>query len=180
MVLQTRGEYMNSEWESLVSNIIQESVEELELLKCSRQEKEELKRAKAEDIKNILLPKLYFIMEQFKQNIPKAVSIYTQDHAYVTDSQFEIKLVMPTLSEVNQMDLLFKIEFDEEEVPVLNVYNKFSDDKVEFLRSTDKEFSSFIEDCIVRFILSWYKRKLGDELAKDRMISLKIRSETLK
>jgi hypothetical protein len=171
---------VTSEWESKVSKIIQESVKELDLLKRNRQEKQELKRVKAEDIKNLLLSKLNFIVEQFNQSIPKVGSFYSQDQVYVIDSEFEIKLVMPTMSEVNQMDLFFKIDFDEEEAPVLKVYNKFSDDKLEFVRSTYKNYSVFIEDSITRFILSWYKRKLGDEIAKDRMLELKIRSDAIK
>jgi hypothetical protein len=170
---------MNREWETQIGKIIQDSVRELELLKISKQEKQELKMAKARDIKDILLPKLLYVQELYKKNNPKGDSVYTQEQVNISDSEFEIKLVMPTMSEVNNMDLLFKIGFNDKNDALLLVYNKYSTDKMEFVSSADKNFEKFIEESITRFILNWSKRKLGEEVAKDRTLKLKIHSEAI-
>ena len=170
---------MNTDWESQISKIIQESTRELEELNVSKEIRMKKKSQQAKDIKDILSPKLLYVLEKFKENIPEGPSVYTQDQAYIADSEFDIELRMPNMSDVNKMDLLFRIEFDDKLCAVLRVYNKYSPDKIELVGSADKDLSPFIEASITQFILSWYKRKLGDEIAKEKMLELKVRSKEI-
>ena len=68
----------------------------------------------------------------------------------------EILLLMPTLSDVNRLDILYRIEFKEEK-PVLHSYNLLSQGKMENNGSAHGNFEEFIQDTLKRFLLNWFK-----------------------
>ncbi len=91
----------------------------------------------------------------------------------------EILLLMPSLSEVNRLDLLYRIEFQDEK-PVLYAYNLLSQGKMENNGSAHGNFEDFIQDTLKRFLLNWFKRKEGTELDKERKFELHFVARALK
>jgi hypothetical protein len=91
----------------------------------------------------------------------------------------EILLLMPSLSEVNRLDLLYRIEFKDEK-PVLHSYNLLSQGKMENNGSAHGNFEEFIQDTLKRFLLNWFKRKEGTELDKERKFELHYIARALK
>ena len=97
----------------------------------------------------------------------------------IKEDMAEMVLVMPVLSEVNRLDLLYKIEFKEEK-PILHSYNLLSQGKMENNGSAHDKFEDFVQDTIKRFLLSWFRRKEGTELDKERKFELHIYSHGMK
>jgi len=91
----------------------------------------------------------------------------------------EIAMMMPALSDVNRIDLLYKIEFQGEK-PVLHSYNLLAQGKMENNGSAHDKYEDFIQDTLKRFLLSWFRRKEGTELDKERKFELHIIAHALK
>lgn len=97
----------------------------------------------------------------------------------IKEDAAEILLIMPALSEVNRLDLLFQIEVNEEK-PVLHAYNLLSQGKMENNGSAHSNYEDFIQDTMKRFLLNWFKRKEGTELDKERKFELHFIARALK
>ena len=85
----------------------------------------------------------------------------------------ELVLLMPTLSDVNRLDILYQIAFKDEK-PVLYAFNLLSAGKMENNGSAHGNFEDFIQDTLKRFLLSWFMRKEGTERDKERKFELRI------
>jgi len=97
----------------------------------------------------------------------------------IKEDAAEILLVMPVLSDVNRLDLMYQIEFKEEK-PVLHAYNLLAQGKMENNGSAHGGFDDFIQDTMKRFLLSWFRRKEGTEMDKERKFELHIVSHGMK
>ena len=104
----------------------------------------------------------------------KRVSVPT-----VNEGPTELVLIMPVLSDVNRLDLLFRVEFKEDK-PVLHAYDLLSSGKLQDNGSAHDDFECFIQDTLKRFLLSWFTRKRGTELDKERKFQLHITGRGLK
>ena len=126
--------------------------------------------------------------EQQFQSVPEVIESEFLDSARrgtkvtiptIKEDVAELALLMPTLSEVNRLDLMYKIEFKDEK-PVLHSYNLFAQGKMENNGSAHDKYEDFIQDTLKRFLLSWFRRKEGTELDKERKFELHIISHALK
>ncbi len=169
---------MNNDWETEIRKIIQESTRELKLKKDKQQERLKFKLAKAQNIRDVLYPKLKYVLEMIEMNTNSESGLIDQDQTFITDSEFEFELVMPQLSEVNKMNLRYRIEFDTDDNAILHAFNVYSAGKIELVGSTGNDYTIFIENSIKYFIINWYKRKTGDELIKEQEVKLTISSKT--
>jgi type IV secretory pathway VirB4 component len=97
----------------------------------------------------------------------------------IKEDMAEIALIMPVLSDVNRLDLMYKIEFKGEK-PVLHSYNLLSQGKMENNGSAHDKYEDFIQDTMKRFLLSWFRRKEGTERDKERKFEIHIISHGLK
>jgi hypothetical protein len=97
----------------------------------------------------------------------------------INESTTELVLVMPSLSDVNRLDLMYQIEFQEEK-PVLHAYHLLSAGKMENQGSAHDKFEDFVQDTLKRFLLSWFTRKEGTERDKERKFELIIHGHGLK
>ena len=113
-----------------------------------------------------------------EMNTNSESGLIDQDQTFITDSEFEFELVMPQLSEVNKMNLRYRIEFDTDDNAILHAFNVYSAGKIELVGSTGNDYTIFIENSIKYFIINWYKRKTGDELIKEQEVKLTISSKT--
>lgn len=170
---------MNNDWESQIDKLIQESNRKLELIKLDREERMNLKVAKAREIKDVLLPKLKYVLDIYKKNTSSLTEVLDQELPFMTESEFEFELNMPQLSEVNKMNLRYTIEFDTDDNAILHAFNVYSVGKTELVGSTGNDYPIFIENSIKYFMINWYKRKRGDELFKEQEVKLKISSKSI-
>lgn len=97
----------------------------------------------------------------------------------IKEDAAELLLVMPVLSDVNRLDLMYQIEFKEER-PVLHAYNLLAQGKMENNGSAHGGFEDFVQDTLKRFLLSWFRRKEGTEMDKERKFELHIISHGMK
>ena len=97
----------------------------------------------------------------------------------ISEGPAEIVLIMPTLSEVNRLDLMYQIEFKDEK-PVLHSFNLLSSGKMINNGSSHGNYEDFVQDTLKRFLLSWFTRKEGTELDKERTFKLIIEGHGLK
>jgi hypothetical protein len=91
----------------------------------------------------------------------------------INEGPAELVLIMPSLSDVNRLDLMYKIEFKDEK-PVLHAFDLVSSGKMKNNGSAHDKFEDFIQDTLKRFLLSWFTRKEGTELDKERKFTLVI------
>ena len=104
---------------------------------------------------------------------------------------YEYEMVMPELTDVAAVDLLFRIEIRAEKIRgeneprmsvFLRAYHKYSDtllDQKGYLElpygpADQKSVDDFVKSTILRFIESWYTRKIGEEKDKEREYEVKI------
>jgi hypothetical protein len=97
----------------------------------------------------------------------------------INESATELVLIMPSLSDVNRLDLMYQIEFQEEK-PVVHAYHLLPSGKMESQGSAHDKFEDFIQDTMKRFLLSWFTRKEGTERDKERKFELHIIGHGLK
>jgi len=169
---------MDNNWETEIGKIIRDSISELENVKNIQQEKVKLRLAKAHNIRDLLYPKLKFVLKMINKISNSGSGIPIHNQPYITDSEFEYELNMPDLSEVNMMNLRFTMEFDDEDNVILHAFKVFSEGKTELVGSTGNDYTKFIENSIKYFIITWYKRKTGDELYKEQEVMLTINTTT--
>ncbi|WP_455392696.1 hypothetical protein [[Eubacterium] cellulosolvens] len=91
----------------------------------------------------------------------------------IKESPTELVLIMPALSDVNRLDLMYQIEFREGK-PVLHAFDLLSAGKMKNNGSAHDNFEDFVQDTLKRFLLSWFTRKEGTELDKERTFKLVI------
>ncbi len=89
----------------------------------------------------------------------------------IEEGPAEIVLFMPSLSDVNRLDIMFQIEFKDEK-PVLHAFDLLSAGKMQNNGSSHGNFEDFVQDTLKRFLLSWFTRKEGTELDKERKFTL--------
>lgn len=109
----------------------------------------------------------------------------------------EIEIVMPKLTDVAAVNLLFRTEIhlakklDTNErnfKAVMNIYHKYSDSRMEgkgHLELPDGEIArdkvdTFVKDGITTFTESWYKRKIGEEKDREREYDIRIELKSIK
>jgi len=106
---------------------------------------------------------------------------------------YDIEIVMPEMTDVAAVNLLFRTEIHLEREPetnegyfkaILKIYHKYSDSRVEVKVSLElpdgeivkKEVDAFVRDAITTFTESWYKRKIGEEKDRERDYDIRILS----
>ena len=109
----------------------------------------------------------------------------------------EIEIVMPKLTDVAAVNLLFRTEIHRDRIPdamepnfkaILNIYHKYSDSRMEGkgqLELPDGEIArdkvdAFVKDAITVFTESWYKRKIGEERDRERDYDIRIELKSIK
>jgi hypothetical protein len=97
----------------------------------------------------------------------------------IKEDMAEIALIMPALSDVNRIDLMYKVEFQAEKA-ILHSYNLLPQGKMENNGSAHDKYEDFIQDTLKRFLLSWFRHKEGTELDKERKFELHIIAHALK
>lgn len=97
----------------------------------------------------------------------------------ISEGPAEMVLIMPNLSEVNRLDLMYQIEFKDDK-PVLHSFNLLSSGKMINNGSAHGKYEDFVQDTLKRFLLSWFTRKEGTELDKERTFKLIIEGHGLK
>jgi hypothetical protein len=97
----------------------------------------------------------------------------------IKEGEAEIAIIMPALSDVNRLDLMYQIEFKEEK-PVLHAFELLSAGKMQNNGSAHGNFEEFVQDTLKRFLLSWFTRKEGTELDKERTFKIIYDSHGLK
>jgi hypothetical protein len=97
----------------------------------------------------------------------------------IKEGPAELALVMPALSEVNRLDILYQIAFQDEK-PILHTFDLYSPGKMKNNGSAHGNFEEFVQDSLKRFLLSWFTRKEGTELDKEREFKLIIQGHGLK
>lgn len=91
----------------------------------------------------------------------------------INEGPGELVLIMPTLSDVNRLDLMYQIEFKDEK-PILHAFDLLPAGKMKNNGSAHGNFEDFIQDTLKRFLLSWFTRKEGTELDKERKFTIVI------
>jgi len=91
----------------------------------------------------------------------------------INEGPAELVLIMPTLSDVNRLDLMYQIEFKDEK-PILHAFDLLPAGKMKNNGSAHGNFEDFIQDTLKRFLLSWFTRKEGTELDKERKFTIVI------
>ena len=89
----------------------------------------------------------------------------------ISEGPAELVLMMPSLSDVNRLDLMYQIEFKDEK-PVLHAFDLLSAGKMNNNGTAHDKFEDFVQDTLKRFLLSWFTRKEGTELDKERKFTL--------
>ncbi len=97
----------------------------------------------------------------------------------IMEGPAELALIMPALSDVNRLDLMYQIEFSDEK-PVVHSFDLLPSGKMQNNGSAHDKFDEFVQDTIKRFLLSWFTRKEGTELDKERKFTLIIEGHGLK
>jgi len=97
----------------------------------------------------------------------------------INESTTELVLIMPALSDVNRLDLMYQIEYKDEK-PLLHAYHLLSAGKMENQGSAHDKFEDFVHDTLKRFLLGWFMRKEGTERDKERKFELYIMGHGLK
>ena len=97
----------------------------------------------------------------------------------ISEGPSEMVLIMPSLSDVNRLDLMYQIEFKDEK-PVLHTFDLLPAGKMKNNGSAHDKFEDFIQDSLKRFLLSWFTRKEGTELDKERKFTLVIEGHGLR
>lgn len=97
----------------------------------------------------------------------------------ISEGPAEMVLIMPSLSDVNRLDLMYQIEFKDEK-PVLHTFDLLPAGKMKNNGSAHDKFEDFIQDSLKRFLLSWFTRKEGTELDKERRFTLVIEGHGLR
>jgi len=104
---------------------------------------------------------------------------------------YEYEMIMPELADVVAANLLFRIEVRGEkkrgeEIPKMSVflraYHKYSDTRLDqkgnlelpYEPADEKKVDDFVKDSITGFIESWYTRKIGEEMDREREYEVKI------
>ncbi len=110
---------------------------------------------------------------------------------------YELEIVMPEMTDVAAVNLLFRTEILLEKEPetnegyfkaILNIYHKYSDSRIEEKGSLEmpdggivrKEVDAFIREAITTFTESWYKRKIGEERDRERDYDIRIELKPIK
>jgi len=91
----------------------------------------------------------------------------------INEGPAELVLIMPALSDVNRLDLMYQIEFKDEK-PILHTFDLLPAGKMKNNGSAHGNFEDFIQDTLKRFLLSWFTRKEGTELDKERKFTIVI------
>jgi hypothetical protein len=97
----------------------------------------------------------------------------------ISEGPAELVLMMPSLSDVNRLDLMYQIEFKDEK-PVLHAFDLLSAGKMNNNGTAHDKFEDFVQDTLKRFLLSWFTRKEGTELDKERKFTLIIEGHGLR
>jgi hypothetical protein len=141
----------------------------------------------------------YLVSEEKTDNKKGDGTVYTPGTSDVIESEFidsarrgdsvavptikedvaELALIMPMLSDVNRIDLMYKIEFQDEKA-ILHSYNLLPQGKMENNGSAHDNYEDFVQDTLKRFLLSWFRHKEGTELDKERKFELHIIAHALK
>ena len=171
---------MNRKWQAEIRDIINDSHRDLKKVRTEQQAQERARTAKLNEIKGIILPKLEYVIKIMHNDQDFAEEFRQMDLPRVQQLERGVEFIMPELSDVNRMDMHYIIEFDENNSAILQAYDKYSAGKMEARGSVEADYETFIEEKIKRFLKNWYNRKTGDELAKERMLELKITSKPLK
>jgi hypothetical protein len=141
----------------------------------------------------------YLVTKEKSENKKDEGNVYTPDKPDVIKSEFidsarrgdpvaiptikedvaEIALIMPALSDVNRIDIMYKVEFQDEKA-ILHSYNLLPQGKMENNGSAHDKYEDFIQDTLKRFLLSWFRHKEGTELDKERKFELHVVAHALK
>ncbi len=170
---------MNKKWQSDIKELINSSHHELKQLQEVQDAHHSEKKLKISEIKKVLTPKLDFVISVMHEDPDFGKDFLEKGLPKITEGENEVEFIMPGLSEVNKMDMYYRIEFEDDNNVVLNAYDKYSAGKLELVGKAENDFETFIEANIKRFLLNWYNRKKGDELAHERVLQLKITSKSL-
>lgn len=171
---------MNRKWQTEIRELINSSDRELNKLQAQQEAQHQEKILKISELKAVLIPKLEFVRSVIHKETEFGQELLEKGLPKIVETAYEIEFIMPGLSEVNKMDMQYRIEFNNDNGVILCAYDKCSTGKMELAGKVESDFESFIECNITRFLMSWYKRKTGDELAKERVLQLKITSKAMK
>jgi hypothetical protein len=170
---------MNNKWQSEIKKLINSSHHELRQLQEAQEARHSEKILKISELKNILRPKLAFVISVMQKDPDLGKDFLENGLPKLNEADNEVEFIMPGLSEVNKMDMYYRIEFEDNNKVVLCAYDKYSADKLELVGKIEDDFETFIEENIKRFLVNWYNRKKGDQLAQERVLQLKITSRSL-
>jgi hypothetical protein len=74
---------------------------------------------------------------------------------------------------------MYQIEFREEK-PILHAFELLPAGKMKNNGSAHDKYEDFVQDTLKRFLLSWFSRKEGSELDKERTFKLIIKPRPMR
>ncbi len=156
-------------WLEEIDQIINDSDVEIKRIIREREEREKKRAERINTVKDALLPRLETVRKLINQDkvLPKDLP------PKIIEDDLKITLEMPRLSEVNSLDLVYKIEM-RGEITYLRVYNLYPDGKLDQTGFTEDDYDDFVKDSLKSFLQSWYTRKIGTELDKEREYEIMI------
>lgn len=217
---------MAKDWKNELNSIISSQQNSIKQVIDERDERENDRLKKIDEIKNIVRPRFEYIKEQIEKDKYLITKIETKESntklgkasskepepptrepeynepksagengdfdfldisrrgervsmPKINEGSTEIVLIMPALSDVNRLDLMYQVEFRDEK-PVLHAFNLLPAGKMENNGSAHDNYEDFVQDTLKRFLLSWFTRKEGTERDKERKFQLVIRSHGMK
>ena len=162
---------MDKSWLKEIESIVEEESNKITRLIADREKKRKLKNQKTDTLKKIIRQRINEINNIVRQKEK------VQDTFEIFDNGMELRITRSGISEVNSIDLLFIFDILSENLK-LKVYNENAGER-KYIAETEDYFEEFIMDTIKTFIRSWYQRRFGDELLKEKEYEVHVKSTEL-
>ena len=137
---------MNKKWQAEIRKIISNSHREIKKIRAAQEDQKKARAMKIQDIKRILLPKLEFVKNIMNKDQELGREPSQNDLPKIRDAESEVEFIMPELSEVNKMDMHYRIDFNDDNTAILHAYDKSSIGKMDHIGSTENDYELFIEE----------------------------------
>lgn len=145
---------------------VREAIKEREALQAERE-------ARINAVRGMILPRLKTV-----QSLLSGHDFLGGNHPEIEDAGTEVRLVMPRLSEVNHIDLVYSLELKEDLV-LLKSYKRIGDGRLEQSGFADRDHEEFVKSSLLSFIKAWFGRRVSDEKDKSRELRLVVEQRGL-
>ena len=196
---QRKGKSELPDWLDSVRSALKEAEDEIRRIRAEREARLEKITKKLTEFKKLIEDRIEAALEYVPDSLYQEVTVEEGEeaiesregggktagvpHPYITYSDgepYEITLVMPGLTETKRMNLVFRIVFDEDLNVRLQAYKRFADGRSERMGESRLNHEEFVERTISEFLRSWARRRVADELDKERKLRIAISMHGLK